>query len=394
MKTILYIFTAFLITINVQAQSTIKKHSFSLNDLNADEFADFFSKKIEDTQFIMLGEQHGIKEVGQLTNTLYNLSKPAGYNALCIETSPFAASVLDLQFTGTKNPEKGLRKLYEEYPYAIPFYNNKSDVRLFKNVVASNGAIWGIDQTFMAEFRLVFDYLVHLNDNKALKNAAKPLLKEATLGFEKAINEKNIMASFIFKYSNELHTKLMALTASEEEKKMLADLKLTTEIYMYNFQKQFYMNNNERAKLMKRNFLNYYDEAASAGKLPKVLFKLGANHVGKGLNTTNVFDISNMVTELAAINGSTSLHVYVMGINGTKNMGNPFAPASIAPFDNSKNFPEEIKELIKNTTGKYILIDATKLRAKANHLSLEMKSLVLKYDVLIYINDCEALENL
>ena len=186
----------------------------------------------------------------------------------------------------------------------------------------------------------------------------------------------------------------MSLTKSKEEKKILEDLKLTTEIYMYNFQKQWYMNNNERAKLMKRNFLNYYNQASSVGKLPKVVFKLGANHVANGLNTNNVLDISNMISELATINAKTSLHVYTMGINGIKNTGNPFAPATVVPFDNSKDLPLEVKELIKNNTNKYIIIDAAKLRSKANYLSPKIKSLVLKYDVHIYVNDCQALEDL
>ncbi|WP_298516701.1 hypothetical protein [uncultured Kordia sp.] len=394
MKTRTLTVIACLVAFTIQAQNLIENYSFGVNDLNSNQFAQFFSKKIKNTQFIMLGEQHGIQEVGEITNALYNLSKPEGYNALCIETSPFAANILELQFTSAKNPAEGLKKLYDAYPFAIPFYNNKNDIGLFKNVIENHGAIWGIDQSFMVEYRLVFDYLVNLNDNKALKNTVKPLLKEANLAFNKAVEKKDYQALFIFKYTDELHHKLMALTISDEEKKILTDLKLTKEIYLYNFQQQYYLNNNERAKLMKRNFLTYYDEAATAGKLPKVIFKLGANHVAKGFTPTNVLDISNMITELAAMNGKTSLHVYAVGINGAKNLGNPFAPTPVVPFDDSENIPEEVKNLIKNITANYIIIDAEKLKEKANRLSPKMKKLVLQYDVLMYVNACKPLENL
>jgi hypothetical protein len=377
---------------NLQAQNQIEKHSFRVNELSSEKFGLFFAKKIKNTQFIMLGEQHGIKEVGEITNKLYNLAKPEGYNTLCIETSPFAANILNLQFTGSKKPENGLQKLYQEYPFAIPFYNNKNDVSLLKNIINNNGKIWGIDQVFMAEFRLVFDYFVHLSDNKELKKEITPLLKEAKLGFEKAIKEKNMMAPFIFKYSDDLHNKLLELAKTDDEKNIINDLKLTKEIYMYNFQKQFYTNNNERAKLMKRNFLNYYNEAKKTEDTPKVLFKLGANHAGKGFNSTNVLDISSLVSELAIINTKKSLHIYAMGINGTKNLGNPFVPVSIVPFDNSKDLPKELTEVIKNQEEKYLVIDASQLRSKVNSLSGKMKELVLKYDVLIYIKSCEALE--
>jgi len=392
MKKTILLLLILTMQLQIVGQEKISDHAVLFSSLNTKELEDFFKKKIENTQFIMLGEQHGIKEAGQVTNTLYDMAKPQGYNALCIEVSPFAANMLDLQFTGSKNPEDGLRKLYNEYPFTIPFYNNVNDIELFKNVIANKGEIWGIDQVFMAEFRLVFDYIVNLSANEELKKAVEPLLKEAKIGFEKAVKEKNMMAPFIFKYSDELHNSLLQLAKTEDEKKILKDLKLTKDIYSYNFQKQFYKNNNERAKLMKRNFLEYYDSASDIGELPKVIFKLGANHVAKGLNNTNVLDISNMVTELATINGTTSLHIYAMGVNGTKNLGNPFAPVSVVPFDNSKDLPDEVQEILKTKTEKYLIIDAEALRNKANSISAKMKKLVLKYDVLIYIRDCEALE--
>lgn len=377
----------------IVSQNNIEKFTINVNTLQSEKLTSFFNKKIENTQFIMLGEQHGLQEVGEITNQLYNLAKPEGYSSLCIETSPFAAKVLDLQLSSTKDTEEGLRKLYAKYPFTIPFYNNKNDIKLFENVKNSNGEIWGIDQVFMVEFRLIFDYLVHLNDNERLKKAVEPLLNEAVLGFEKAVKEKNMMAPFIFKYSDDLHSKLVSLANSEEEKNILNDLKKTKEIYTYNFQKAYYKNNNERARLMKRNFLNYYDSASGTSILPKIVFKLGANHVSKGLTKTNVYDISNMISELAVINNKKSLHIYAVGVNGTKNLGHPFAPVSVIPFDESKGLPKEISEIITNQTKKYIIIDAEKLRPKANSLSKKMKNLVLKYDVLIYIKDCKALES-
>ncbi len=382
-----------LIMSQIIAQTKINEHTFTVNELTSEKLQSFIKEKIKPSQFIMLGEQHGIKEVGEITNTLYNLSRPFGYNTLCIETSPFAANILDLQFTGSKNPEVGLQKLYAAYPYAIPFYNNKNDIDLFKNVVNNKGNIWGIDQTFMIEFRLVFHYILNNSSNQKLKKAVKPLLEEAIKGFDIATEEKNFMAPFIFKYSDELHQSLLNLTSTEEEINVLEDLKKTKEIYLHYFQKRHYLNNNVRAKLMKTNFLNYYKEASKDGKLPKVVFKLGANHVGKGLNTTNVYDISNMISELAIINNKTSVHIYASGVNGMQNIGNPFSSVSVVPFDYTNKLPEEVAEAVKIQEEKYLIIDAEALRIKANSLSDKLKKLVLKYDVLIYIKDCKALED-
>lgn len=394
MKKIFLIITLYSVGLNVTAQNIATSDVLFSNDLKSEKIQDFFRKKTKGTQFIMLGEQHGIQEAGQTTNLLFNIAHKIGYNTLCIETSPFAAKVLDLKFAKETNPEESLRKLYKEYPYTIPFYDNNNDIGLFKNIKNNNGLIIGIDQAFMVEFRLIFNYLIQQNNNASLSKAIKPLLEQAKKGFQNAISTKNIMALFLFNYTDVLHNKLMGLTKTKEEQNILQSLKRSKEIYTYNFQKNFYLNNNERAKLMKVNFLKFYNEASKKDKIPKVLFKLGANHVAKGLNNSNVFDIANLVSEMAFINNKKSLHIYLMGVNGTKNIGNPFVPASLVPFDNSNELPKEVSKIIETSTTKYLMIDAEKMRINANSLSPKMKQLVLKYDILIYVKDCIALEKL
>ncbi|KYG73059.1 hypothetical protein [Roseivirga echinicomitans] len=387
-----FLFT--LITVKAQTIDLLKENSFVVNDLASTELTDFLNKKIENSQFIMLGEQHGIKEVGDISNVIFNISKPFGYNTLCIETDFIAAKTIENIFSKSTSPSEELKQLYQKYPFSIPFYNNKDDIKLFSNIIDNGGKIWGVDQTFMVQFRLNFEYIIKNSESEALKKAIKLLLEEAKIGFQKAIDEKNLMAPFIFKYSDDLHNQLVSLTNSESDKNLLNDLKMTREIYNLNFQKEYYLNNNKRAELMKRNFLNYYNNSKESKTHPKVLFKLGANHVKKGLNNNNVFDISNMISELAIVNGKTSLHIYATGINGTQNIGNPFTPVSIVPFDNSKDIPEEVRELMKNQLGKYFIIDTEPLRVKGNSLTEKMNDLALKYDILIYIKDCEAVEKL
>ena len=394
MKPQLLLICALLVSRLVVGQQNIdliKENTYVVNSFNEDKIQDFLEKKIENSQFIMLGEQHGIKEISEIANTIYNSAYQFGYNTLCIETSPFAAKTLDTLIKTQSNIEYSLKKLYEKYPVSIPFYNNKSDIQLFTNIASKKGELWGIDQVFMVEFRLVFDYLVNKNKNKKLKEAVIPLLKESIIGYNIAVKNKDFTAPFIFKYTDELHERLLSLTTTSYERKLLENLMETKKIYSYNFQKQYYMNNNERARLMKQNFITYY---TNTEKKPKVIFKLGANHVAKGLSATNVFDISNLVSELAIINGKKSIHIYAIGVNGMQNLGHPFAPVSVVPFENSKNLPKEISGTINNQEGKFMVIDTEKLKSVANQLSDEMKRLVLAYDILIYIKDCKALEDL
>ena len=155
------------------------------------------------------------------------------------------------------------------------------------------------------------------------------------------------MAPFIFQYSEELHNKLIGLAKEDSEKEILYQLKRTKEIYMLNFAKESYLSNLKRAQLMKQNFLKYYNAAADSNKYPKVVFKLGSNHVSKGLNSTNVYDISNLVSELSVVNGMESTHIMVTGIDGESAIGNPFVPVPTKVFDNTEDFPEEVQRSIQ-----------------------------------------------
>lgn len=74
---------------------------------------------------------------------------------------------------------------------------------------------------------------------------------------------------------------------------------------------------------MKKHFMSYYQQAlAQEGNPPRVLFKFGVNHIKKGRSYTNVYDIGNLVAELAY--NSRSFHLFVLGAAGMQNAYLPF----------------------------------------------------------------------
>jgi hypothetical protein len=139
--------------------------------------------------------------------------------------------------------------------------------------------------------------------------------------------------------------------------------------------------------------MSYYNKASKSESIPKVLFKLGANHVARGLNETNVYDISNMVSELAISNGKKSLHIYAIGITGKKSLGNPFSPVPMVSFDNIASFPEEIQMAIKDQNKKYFILDLTELRTNSRAYSKELQKLMFAYDVMILVKDAQPLNS-
>ncbi|MBW1297010.1 hypothetical protein [Aquimarina litoralis] len=373
----------------------LSDYSFEVEQLTDNTFVSFTKKHLENSQFVMIGEQHGIKEVGEFTNALYNIAQPFGYKTLCIETDAVAAKTIQ-KVAGSKDPITAAIAIHKEFPFAIPFYNNKDDYTLFTNVIQRKGSIWGIDQTFMVQFRMNFDHLIRTTSNDKLKAKLAVLQKDADAAYSQAIGNKNFNDTYIFKYDETTHQELLQIATDPKEQEILKQLWKTKEIYAYNnLTKEYYKNNNVRGQLMKRNFINYYNQALRKETLPKVIFKLGANHAAKGLTRTNIYDVSNLIHELAIVNDKKSLHYLVMGISGTVATGNPFAPNPVVPFDNIKHFPEELQKIVPTINQKYYVLNLQPLRVYGygDRFSDAFKKVLFAYDFVVLVKDAEAFKS-
>lgn len=368
---------------------SIKDHITMTNDLSDVSLLSFFKDEISNSQFILIGEEHGYKENSEITDLFFKLSQPFGYKYLCIETDAIAAQLIE-DISNSKAPIINAQKLNQDFPFSIPFYNSPDDYRFFKNVVSNGGEIWGIDQSFMTQFRLNFSYLNSVTTNESLKEKLTKLENEAKARFQMAVKNRDFRAPFIFKYSDSLHNNLLLMCESPIEKKIIQSLKKSKEIYSFNFMNRPYLNNLYRSQLMKDNFLSFYKKSEDMGSKPKVIFKLGANHSGRGLNATNVYDVSNLLSELAIINGMSSTHILLKGIKGDKSIANPFADKSVMSYDNHSEIPIEVLELIKIHDFKYFILDLKPLREKAQIYSDNLSEMIYKFDVIIFINNTEA----
>lgn len=375
-----------------QANTILKDHIIQVNTLDDPRFVAFIAQVSQGSQFILIGEQHGIKEVGIFTNAIFNLVHNHGFNTLCIETDVLAAKKIN-EIAASEAPLKFAKTLDQKFPLAIPFYNNASDYDLFVNVVSKGGDIWGIDQTFMAQFRLNFDHLSNHTTNSSLKKMTGELKNKAQLAFEEAFKNQSFGDMFIYKYSDALHDSLLATGPNPEETEILNQLKKTREIYGYYATKQYYQNNNVRGLLMKSNFNAYYKEALKSNPTPKVVFKLGATHATRGLSMTKIYDVSNYLSELAVFNAMRSLHFMVAGIAGNALEGNPFKENPVAKFDNTKQLPEELQELVVGLDEKYMVLHLEPLREKSygDLFSENLKTFIFNFDVLVLVNNAEAL---
>lgn len=364
-------------------------YAFGVDELDTEQLNQYVQPKIEESQFVLLGESHGVTEVGEITNYLYNRARPLGFNTLCIETDPLVAHIIS-DFSKDGNAIENAKKSENEFPWSIPFYNNYEDYVLLENIMKNNGNIWGLDQSMMAQFRLSFDYIIKNTTNAAIKQVAQEQLTIANDSYAAVSSTNDFRQAYVFKFDKVTQEKLKGTAKAQWEKDIVDDLIKTHEIYSYYFTGNHYQNNNVRAELMKSNFMDYMNGTNSRDT--KALFKLGSNHVGKGITPTYVFDIGNMASELAASNGKRSLHIMANAVSGRVNRANPIQQDKVSEEINAEgNVPQALLELASASKKKFVVIKAEELRPHAMKLDKDTRDLIFKFDVIILINDAKPL---
>ena len=310
----------------------------------------------KENQFVAWGEYHNSPLLSQLTVHALESASKNGYKSFCIETSPFIAAELR-RIAQTASPADTLKRLYNTgYPNIgnIPFFKNEQDAQVLKTIDKFNYSIWGIDQ----EFQMSFSYCI----NKVY-NAQSKRVKQRYQSLRDSLLAK-------WWYPN---TKLLdSLKNGISQKRLkvaLDDIKISKEIYRNG-------DNEGRAVLMKRNFFNYYNKANNE----KVFFKLGSNHLAKGINLqTNIYDIGNAIYELAQRNQTKFANVYFM-VRYTTEEGKIIDDL----YNDEHENPTVFTKLYDKE--KWVLVDIRKLRTSLNYdnsLSMDTYKLIEKYDYVL-----------
>ncbi len=293
--------------------------------------ADLLFKEAEASQFFLIAEDHGIKELPQLTAALFRQIKSYGYDHFATEAGPISARILE-RLAASPRSQQDFADFNHRNPFSLPFYFWKEETGLLETIVNSPGRktkmIWGLDQEFVVSTKLHLKRLVELAPNRQARRVVEEYNQKAQTEFSRMVESKNPGIVFLASATEDDFKKLSAALNAKpgsEAAEILDELKESWEIYTKQFRGQVYEANNQRAQLIKRHFMRYYNEALREEKSPpKVLFKFGMNHMMRGRNFINVFDVGSLVPHLAFTNGTKSFHLLVMGAGGTQNTYLPF----------------------------------------------------------------------
>jgi hypothetical protein len=276
-------------------------------------------------QYFCIGEEHGIAENPKLAAQLFSALVPSGYQHVSVEISPPLAAALDGAARGGVD---GLRQMFRDPGSNAAFFGMREEAEW---LASARGAVRGRGQVIRGlDYEVGADrYLI-----RALKAKRKPAAAVAALAaLEAASNNawaqygETHSPQYIFSFSGDpdLVRAVRAAwpNADDESVWMLETLEETLEINKLWVTQQGWASNQRRAEFNRRNLRRYW--AADGEDAPKVMFKMGASHMLRGLTHTQVMDVGTHVSERAEMMGKKSFHVMVL----------PGAGVQVAQFDPS-----------------------------------------------------------
>jgi hypothetical protein len=291
------------------------------------EGADFLIREANKAQFFLIGEEHGLAENPLFAAAI--LRELNDYKYFASEIGKLTAARLEAE-AQRKPVREVLAEFNRRYPFSLPFFNWQEEGTLLEAALkrprGKMPAFWGIDQEFFYSPVYHMERLRQLAPDAKARAVVEEYYEKTRTELARGIETHNPGGAFIVSAKAADFDRLDAAFGSKdlEAKQILRDLRESWEIYQKNFRGETYANNLQRSRLLKRNFMAHYNAALRTDKQPKVFFKFGAAHVGRGRNYVNVFDLGNMVSELADSQGTSSFHVMVMAAGGTYNKFLPF----------------------------------------------------------------------
>lgn len=305
--------STFLFAQNELKSSDISKYAqtfeISNNELNG-QGANTLIKRISESQFLLLGEQHFSPEISELTNSLLSVLSSNGFKNFVIELGPNSSEKMIDELKVKKSLYDFNNNFYQDYnDVPLPFFDGKKDELFLKTAVDLGFDIWAIDQEFLSSQLFLIDEIYELSTNKNLVKKSYEKAKEyLQLEFKKYKEQKSYPM-----FNNLLKSQILKTLFEEsntaKQQRIISDLKTSWGIYAYNESKKYRENNFVRMKYMKLNFGEHYKLAQKTDSLPKVFVKMGATHLANGKTWLGLYDLGTMIKELSYFNGTKSTSI-------------------------------------------------------------------------------------
>ncbi|HEU4723218.1 MAG TPA: hypothetical protein VFS59_17785, partial [Gemmatimonadaceae bacterium] len=292
--------------------------SLTMGDGPAGQGWEWLVKEARDARFTLIGEEHGVAETARLSAALFESLRGSGYSRMAIELSPIIAQ--DIESAARRNGLQGILDLFATPGTWSPMYL-REEARFLADVVAAaprgERVLWGFDRELFSD-----RYLIARLEAKVPRRAREPFtrLKEASTGSwarrEKGADEP----PFLFAQEPAVVSAVRAAwpNPDRESDAILRTLEESLAINAVARTGTAWASAERRAQWKRTNFAARLRDERARGSTPKVMLKAGYNHMIRGANYVNIFDLGAMTDEIAALDGKRVFHILVLPGPGSR----------------------------------------------------------------------------
>jgi len=330
---------------------------------------DWLVEKARDARFTLIGEEHGVAETAQLSAALFKALRGSGYNRMAIELSPIIAQ--DIETAARRNGVRGILDFYSAPSTWSPMYL-RQEAEFIASVInaapKNERVLWGLDREIFSD-----RYLISRLEPKVPRRARASFtrLKEASTNAG-ALQQQNQGPPFLF--SSQEPAVVSAVrdawpNPDRESDTILRTLEESLAINAVARTGTAWDSSERRAQWMRDALAERLRDERGRGS-PKVMMKFGYNHMIRGANYVNIFDVGAMTDEVAALNGGRAFHIIVLPGPGSRQAvlgpGRSFVSVSSDEFDEFRAGDQRLTRVLSNAnaTG-HEVIDFRPLRSLA-----------------------------
>ena len=330
---------------------------------------DWLLREARAARFTLIGEEHGVAETAQLSAALFRALRGSGYSRMAIELSPIIAQ--DIEGAGRRNGLRGILNFFARPDTWSPMYL-REEAEFLTAVIDSapknERVLWGLDREIFSD-----RYLISRLEPRVPRRAKEAFtrLKEASTNAWTQ-QQQNEGPPFLFSQDPAVVSSVRAAwpNPDRESDTILRTLEESLAIHTVARTGTSWAYSDRRAQWMRNILATRLREEQGRGAPPKVMMKFGYNHVIRGANYFNTFDVGAMTDELAALSGDRAFHILVLPGPGSRQAvmgaGRSFVSVSSDEFDEFRAGDQRLTRVLSNpnATG-HEVIDLRALRPLA-----------------------------
>ena len=359
--------------------------------------AQVLNDAVAHSRFVLLGEDHITREIPQFAAAVCDLMHPDAY---ALEAGPGAAAFVSNLLRSPDRIQR-MAQRSQAYPNNMAFLDIREENDLAAHCAAASKnphfELWGLDQEFIGSAGALLNAMMDTRPGPASR-AAIAAAQQQESASSHAARETGTPGKLYMLASSDSDMNAMEQAIAKDgnagTENLLHELTVSRTIYRLNSTGSP-DSNSLRANLIKQHLIADYAAARARTPQPRVLFKFGDDHLGKGFNVLHQRDLGNFVAELADGEGAQSLHILVLGARGTHALFQGYAkPLGHVPFvmtgdPEYKWIAPAVADLLPqqgSVAGKTLtLFDLRKLRFRGISLPPDWERIVYAYDLFVLI---------